>query len=621
MFNRALSLIAATAILAGCNTSDEPEVNLTLSQLSVDNQHQYVPGESIELTYTLHAENVEETDINVDFYIVFDETGDEDLEDTDETEVEGDHLLGTETFTAVSSGDYNHHSSFTVPYDLSHEGNYWIMAVVDPDDLIEESDETDNHPHLDNEAHVEGEFPFAEIAVELHPEHEFILTNIEVDGETIILDAPEAHAGYGEFHSDIIGHFDAIYHGSGDASARFEAEILIDGIFHPVKLWDAESHQYVDYQDIEFTYNGEDHYFGFDIFISDEQRAALYESYDADLYNHVVIRYDITDISESGLNEHDPENHFDVSYPLFFYEGDDSVAESGEGTNKSPVARSAASNGFKLSGGFDKTYGDKKKVAASADLHGLLELNTSDKGAIADAGGSFNFYVFNKKATIFRVAYTASAYLDASNTGYGSELVLFGAKLIDEDHFVDEFSKTWERDWEESRDIVKSSFFVGPIPMSVSAGVEGTLGMDFTLAYSGELTASGDIFTTSFDVYANGGVEAGIASAGIAANFRVVEDLLRLDSSADLTVLDNGNLDPRIDYSFKLVNDLEVIKGEFGLHAQTRKLKWCKKKKWGIKIKYPCGIDKKDYYYWFYRTNGLFDKRWTIFEQNGSVSI
>ncbi len=630
---RLLPLLIGALTLTACGSSDdkvevsEPEIteNLTLSALSVDNQHAYVPGEAIEITYTLHAENIDAQDVTVDFYIVHDESEDDSVEDTEESEVEGDHFLGTTTFTAVSTGDYDHHSLFTVPFDLSHEGDYWIMAVVDPDDEIMESDETDNHPHQDNEAHVEGDFPFAEISVELHPEHEFKLSNIEIDGDTVLLDAPNAHEGTGEEHADIIGHFDAIYHGAGVAKARFEAEVLIDGVFQPVKLWDADSHSYVDYQDIEFTYNGEEHYFGYDIYISDEQRAALYASYDADLYNYLVIRYDITDISETDANEHDPSNHFDVSYPLYFYEAAESVAEA-EGQSllagdNAYSAGNAKSSGFKLSGSYAKTYGDKKKVAASADLHGLLELNTQDQGAIADAGGSFNFYVFNKKATVFKVAYTASAYLDASNTGYGSELILFGSKLIDEDHFVDEFSKTWERDWEEERTIVKSTFFVGPIPVTAKAGVEGSLGMDFTLTYNGRLNATGDLFTTTFDVFAEGGVEAGVASAGVTARFTIVDDLLRLDSWADLTLIEDNDIDPRIDYSFKLRNELEVIKGDFGLHAQTRSVKWCKKKKWGIKIKYPCGISKKDYYYWFYRTNGLFNKNWTIFEKNGSLNI
>lgn len=633
---RFLPVLLAAMTMAGCSSDDdeievtepvEPVItsNLTLSALSVDNQHVYVPGETIEITYTLHAEDIDSQDVTVDFYVVHDEPGEEELEDTDESEVSGDHFLGTTTFADVSTGDYDHHSSFTVPFNLDHEGNYWIMAVVDPEDLIVESDETDNHPHQDNEAHVEGDFPFAEVSVELHPEHEFKLTNIEIDGDTVLLDAPNYHEGTGEEHSDIIGHFDAIYHGAGEAKARFEAEVLIDGVFQPVKLWDAESHSYVDYQDIEFTYNGEDHYFGYDIFISDEQRAALYASYDADLYNHLVIRYDITDISETNAIEHDPTNHIDVSYPLYFFEGEDRTASVGKNEgiagNNSYSAASAKSSGFKLSGGFNKTYGDRKKVAASADLHGLLELNTQDKGAIADAGGSFNFYVFNKKATIFKVQYDASAYLDASNTGYGSQLVLFGAKLIDESHYVDEFSKTWERDWEEERELVSSTFFVGPIPVSARAGVEGSLGMDFTLSYNGRLNATGDIFTTTFDIFASGGIEAGVASAGVTARFRVVDDLLSLDSWADMTLIEGNDFDPRIDYSFKLRNELEVIKGDFGLHAQTRSVKWCKKKKWGIKIKYPCGIKTNDYYYWFYRTSGLFNKNWTIFEKNGSVNL
>lgn len=627
--NTHLAALIATSIgLSGCMVEGKapqpteapvatPEpintTNLSLTSLAVDDTHVYQPNDSLQVNYRLHIEDLDNQNVAVDFYLVHDEPEADSEEDTDESEVEGDHLLGVMVHQSLSTGEYDYHLEFEVPGDLAHDGNYWIMAIVDPENEIEESNEEDNHPHPDNDDHVAGDFPFAEIQVELHPEHEFKLSNITIDGDVVILDTPTEHDGTGEHHSDVIGHLDAIYHGSETAQARFDAEVLIDGAYQAVKLWDAEQHAYQDNIDIEFTYNGEDHYFGFDIEFSDAQRNALH----AAGAEEISLRYNLTDITESEKTEHDTENSVEVTYPLFFFEQEapTEVAERGE---VSAAGITSNSNELSISGSYAKTYGDKKKVGVGLDLSSLLKLDLRKAGAIAEAGSSFDVYVFNKKATMFRIGFDAAAYAQLVGSGYSAEMVLFGAKIIDESYERESFVKTWEKDWEEQRQIVKSTFFVGPIPMSVEAGVNGAVGFDFTLEFDGKLKAYGDLLSSNFDVYANGGVEAGIASAGITASFTIFEDLLRLDSEANLVLLQDGNVNPAINYKFKLSNELDVIKGNFGLHAQTRSVKWCKKKKWGIKIKYPCGIKTKDYYYWFYRTNSIFNKSWTIFEKNGS---
>ncbi|AWB65274.1 hypothetical protein C2869_01905 [Saccharobesus litoralis] len=623
--------LLSTLALQGCLIEDSEQnaltttVNLTLSTLAVENQHLYEPNDELQVNYRLHADNLPNPhNVTVDFYLVHNEPEDDSEENTEESEVEGDHLLGSVIHEAIETGEFGYHAEFTIPRDLQHEGHYWIMAVVDPQDEIVESNEQDNHPHPENEDHVAGEFPYAEIEVQLHPGHEFKLTNIVLDGDSVILDTPDHHEGTGDLHSDIIGHIDAIYHGTNTAKARFEAEILIDGGFQPLKLWHADSKTYTDSQEIEFTYNGEDHFFGFDLFISDEQRAALYANYDADAYNNVLIRYDITDITESDDVEHDLNNSVVMSYPLYFFEGEN-TAQISSSAQVTAAGVTSNSQEYSLSGGFDKTYGDKKKIATSMDLGGLLKLDKENQGAIADAGGSFNVYVFNKKATLFRVGFNAQAFTDVAGTGdgtgWGSELVLFGSKIIDESHYKTEFIKTWNKEWEEERQIVSSSFFVGPIPVGVRAGVTGGLGFEFTLRFDGKLHAEGDVVSSYFDIWAKGGVEAGVASAGITAQFRIFDELLRLDSAADLTIIGQNGVDPKITYEFDLTNKLDVIKGDFGLFAEVRSVKWCKKKKWGIKIKYPCGIKKDNYYYWFYRTKGLYSKSWTIFAKDGEINL
>jgi hypothetical protein len=152
----------------------------------------------------------------------------------------------------------------------------------------------------------------------------------------------------------------------------------------------------------------------------------------------------------------------------------------------------------------------------------------------------------------------------------------------------------------------------------VSAGIDGSVGFEFTMGYAlSELYSGGDIFAAGFGGFANGGVDILFVSAGITVDINLIDNVLSLDTSASLALLEDGVVDPQIEYSFELTDEIDIISGRFGLFADVRGVKWCKK--WGIP--YPCGKKTNRYYLWLYQTPSVFSKNWTLYSKDGSVKL
>ena len=119
--------------------------------------------------------------------------------------------------------------------------------------------------------------------------------------------------------------------------------------------------------------------------------------------------------------------------------------------------------------------------------------------------------------------------------------------------------------------------------------------------------------------FSNGGINTGIAKAGITLDLAVLENVLAMEATTDMRAYDNTSGGPTIDWSFAIVDDINAIEGKFGLFAETYGLKWCKKKIFRKKIKYPCGTKTYHYDYWFYQTPSIFSKHWTIYSEEGRL--
>ena len=241
MLHRILWTFALLISVSGClsDSNDSSSIdrsqgpNLTITTIDVANLNYYQPGETIRVDFELLVQELDYPDVDIDFYVVHAQDSAGEGEEIDET-----HYLGTKRLSKVDNGSLIGSFVETVP-DITITGDYWIMAVVDPNNTVAEAFEDDNHPNIDNEEHTEGNFPYAIVELEHTFKHDFAIVNAALSEEVLVLDTPAVHANsaLGSNNADMHGYIDAIYYGQEVARAELLVEVMIDGNYEPIEIW------------------------------------------------------------------------------------------------------------------------------------------------------------------------------------------------------------------------------------------------------------------------------------------------------------------------------------------------------------------------------------------------
>jgi hypothetical protein len=110
-------------------------------------------------------------------------------------------------------------------------------------------------------------------------------------------------------------------------------------------------------------------------------------------------------------------------------------------------------------------------------------------------------------------------------------------------------------------------FSIGPIPVSGKVGVRGSAGVDFTYGIR-QAHATVQI-TPHIDckVYAQAGVDIGIASAGVGGQLTLLKDDLILGAEVGLDL--DPQKGPYISEHLYLHNKLEMLSGSFYVYARV----------------------------------------------------
>ena len=606
VFFAAAPVLLASLLLPGCRSGDR--VNVTVSEIQVLTAGPLVPRDTLEVSYLIDATKVGDQLVETDFYLLHRPslTTVAVAATAQEAELEHAFYLGRASAARLRDGETRLLAAFEIPTAIVEFGEHIVVAIVDPDNLIAEADEEDNQPGETNADHA-----FDSVLIEAGSDHDLHIAEFTLSDGAVILDAPSTDPDVGITlrRADVIGHIDAVYTGVVDGlSAGMFCEVLLSTGWQPVRLWDAAAQAYADDLVIDFAYKDDEHFFGIDIDLEPAQVSDLYAGYDPAGDNSISLRCGLVDLST--LAELDLSNNsIEVSVPLFFF--DNRVASAAVPALRTQAAPTVTTYG----GSYGKTYGDRSKFAVSLDFAGEIVLDGIDAGGSFSASGEIDLYIFNAFNTLFSIDYSGSGYVGAGPTGYASEMVIFNNVAFSEEKFVAEFSKAFEKSWEERKVLASTRFTVGPIPVKVEAGVEGDVGLALEVGYqNAALSAEGDIFSTDFGAFADGGVDLLVASAGVEAELTLIDDVLSLESSVDLSPIFSHK---RIDYAIDLTDEIDVISGRFGIFAELSGIKWCKK----FGIPYPCGSKKTRYDLWLYQTPSVFQKEWTLYGKSGSISL
>jgi len=649
MLGKYLAVSALGLTLLGCNNDNNPppvsqQGNFYVSDVGMPTATPMAQKDQFTLDYILHVEQFQAVDVDIDFYMIDTSSTAPDVGDTS-VDLNNAHMVMTTTIEQVSNGTYALSIDIIVPNTQGMAGDYMIVALVDPNNEFAETNEEDNWPTLEMLESMTADERDA-MAVTAYSSESMIVTapvpnDIMIDEhgfgqDSIIFDVPD-RMGDSVLMSNIVGYLEARYSGQGMAKALLHAQVLIDNNWQPLNFWKMSSQadgsgQYSDSILYSFDEDYNEAHMSFDIAFNQQDLETLHANYDPSLDNELTIRLELTPDASMGFDDAVPENNVvEVTIPYYFFE-ESAPAPS----TPSPVApakfqqllSSAApqyasgASFVDLNKGYNKVYGNKSKVAAQITLEGGVSIDPIRAGGSAYASGAFNVYMFKAKNTIVGVDFSADAYL-LDETGYLLEMTFLNTTVFSTEKTqkrkkgsIPTWSVGYEKSWERSRDIVKSRFFVGPIPLSVSAGVSGSVGFGIEAGYSGVLFVNGDLFSASFDAYARGGIDLLIVEAGIQIAMTIIENNFTLESGLGLA-LAQDNLQPEITYYVGLVDEIDVIKGKFGLYAEVRGIKWCKR--WIFY--YPCGIRTTQYDFWFYQTPSLFHKEFTLFEREGSIAL
>ncbi|MCF6438825.1 hypothetical protein L1077_05195 [Pseudoalteromonas luteoviolacea] len=626
--------LLSLATLTGCQFSenDTPEVtvvtpapevqsNLEITEISTGPLDMLAPSDTVKTYYTVDVTGFNNIDVEVHFYLMHSDELDSQSEQ--EAAIEDIQQIAVVELAGLSAGTSDHEIELTLPNSLEG-GNYHILAQIDPNDLHVEDIEEDNHPSVDHDPHLEGNFPHADIVVRQQEGHDYKLLGAEFGQAALILDTPDVDNGASDHHSDLVGYFAADYEGTNLGLSHIKAEVMVAGNWVETHFWDATAGQYTDTLAHEFRAELHDEHIGFDIALEPELIKSLHENYDANAQNNLELRFTLIDAAQDAETNTD-NNQVLTSIPFYFFEQ--------EAASEEPASRSARQASFteqaivpasvglaniNFQSEFDKSYGDKSKFSVGVDLQGqLFIVPTGDPGGRITGEGTVEAYFFKAKNTLFSISYNGSAYISGLNTGYESEMIIFNNVVFEDEKFTAKYEKSWEKKWEEDKTLAQATFTVGPIPIKVEAGVTGNLGFELTVGYNAELYAEGDLFHVDFGAFGRGGVNLLVASAGVQAILTLIDNTFAMESNAGFALLTNNNTNPHIYYGIELKNDLDVISGKFGLYAETYGVKWCKK--WGIP--YPCGKKTSRYDLWLYQTNSVFDKSWTIYSKEGEIDL
>ncbi|MCE2572202.1 CARDB domain-containing protein [Motilimonas eburnea] len=596
---RKIGLALFVILLAGCY--DDQLGNLTLTDLDAKGE-QTKFGEVVTLEYQFDSRGF--TDQTTDIQFVLANVDDLHVDPDVEQELSEYHVVGIETVPLTNSIT-THSVTFSIPETVKG-GTYQVVAHIDPDNLIEEENEEDNSPTIND---TDGTHHHALLQIQGPPEHDFHLENISLGIEQLILDTPETEA-LGEINrADIVGYVDLRYHGLHTDKAALTAAAEIDGVWVPLKFWHADSNSYTDDIIVDLSLDDQSNHIQFDLDLNANHLNALHASYDASGDNQLKIRLTATEGETTGQFEHsDDNNHLDITLSYYFFSGEQArqtTARSGVGT-------------INYEKDFAATYGNTSKFAVAIDIAGKMSLvPLVDPGAAISGSGDVSAYFFNAHNTLFGVSFEGSAYASGNNSGYATEMVIFNATVLDEEFYNNAFSKTWEYTWEEERVLAQARFSIGPVPMSVEAGVSGNLGLELTVGYNAELTGGGDLFHVDFGAFGRGGINLLVASGGVQAIFTLIDNTFSMDSSAGFELANNGQNEPNIYYSIGLEDSIDAISGKFGLYAELQGIKWCKK--WIIF--YPCGTKTTHYDLWLYQTPSLLNKTWTLLSKEGQQPL
>ncbi|WP_372677205.1 hypothetical protein [Desulfosarcina sp.] len=228
--------------------------------------------------------------------------------------------------------------------------------------------------------------------------------------------------------------------------------------------------------------------------------------------------------------------------------------------------------------------GVKFSALASLDTNGAVG-HVLGRVPLTLFGNTFDFAKFE--------AFGQATPPSAQDSGFNLDFQFAGQTLYSQSG---DAGFAWEKDWSVSKSKSYTTlFWLGIVPLSVSAEATGTLGF----VVDGKME---DNFLTSAAPYVavDGSVTAEVkllvASGGITADITLISDAFTGEASADMTLTDAGGGAFLLSGTLNedIYNELDGPTGKVALYASYPDgVKWCKGGRSWWSYWYPCGVNQQ----------------------------
>ncbi|NNG02374.1 MAG: hypothetical protein HKM93_23560 [Desulfobacteraceae bacterium] len=624
-----LTLLMVLPVITGCvdfglnggGSGDRDDVvtnNLESQDVQIVTSDTQV-GHPLKLSVAITAaEGV--TDVPVSFYLLnkseFDAA--EDLSDTsassnslqrsptgtdEDPDQFAQHLLCSETCD-LETGDNECVIECAVP-EGTPPGEYYVIAHVDPSDVIDETDDDntpDQHQDMDSISGV----------ITVSGEHmntpDIVLENVILDRSSVLLE------------NEVVDYIPGDPYPPEPSEPAVEdfgatAIIMISGLqdisnipltmclevpgmgCEPLEIWNSGTSDYEFQHMVDTISPGEPTSVQLGVHIPDDLRALIENemigSDDNTLNLKVSIDKDDDIIEHEASMEGEGRDHNNVivtelaieiptdSDPLHILRRDAVGMRSAVTPYSSGAALYFSKEYNKM---FESSYfgtGVRFSALASLDTNGAIG-HVVGRVPITMFGSTFDFAKFE--------AYGQATPHAVEDSGFDLDLLFAGQTLYSKSG---DAGFSWDKDWSVSKSKgYETLFWLGIVPMIVSAEATGTLGfvVDVSIA---------DDFITSAAPYVSVGssvtaeISFLLASGGITADMTLISDTFTGDASAGMTLQDSGgDLTLIGTLNEGIYNELEGPTGKVSLWAKYKNgVKWCKS--WGVP--YPCGLKSHKY--------------------------
>ncbi|WP_105167800.1 hypothetical protein [Pseudoalteromonas sp. T1lg23B] len=613
------------------NLTNSDVENVALMEIKNPEQGVFQPGQPISLDFTINTTLLETEHVGVTFMAIPKDKV-EQLKTHDNPE---GYNLGVHYIAQLTPGEQSFTAQLMLPNMDMPSGEYLIAGYVDSARSIEDEQDLDDNA---SRGHETGDFTtYAQVSIDSSKYHDFVMDKLVVgDGYAIFPDvglretstegAPEHK------EADLIGHFDASKFGSGVNSANVSATITINGETLPVHFWQEGLNHYDDKMHIEFKDHEQSHYFPYDIAINGVLLGKLHDAYNVDSdSNSFELTMTLEDTSE--FDESNTANNtltIEVPYTLYKNEVPDdhpqaeqlnaaaaaqanqmlypmaAKADSGQVSPSAIVIKGKDS--LLIMDMFANVYGDKSKVAVIPLFSSSMAFaNVNGGKASASAFGAFTLYMFNQSKSLFSASVYGNADGGAGTIEYGMKASLIGNSLIDESETLEALNKSYGYDWEEEQKLFSTTFTIVIVPITVSAGVKGSVGVNTDLKYEDlRFSIGGDVLTASLEAYATAGIDLLIASGGIGVDFLIIGDTLTAEAYIDISKVLS---DSELVYGLDISNNMKAIEGEFYLWVKYPGYEFC------------CSFPTREATKTLYNTGALYDKTWELVSVQDSLNF